>query len=358
MSCAALSAQGRTGAPTEAPFVRRRLETPRHHTAWIETGPPDGPLMIFVHGWPQIGLLWAAQLNYFAETGWRCIAPDMRGYGESSVPATLEAYAMHEVVADMLELHDALGGSSAVWVGHDWGSPVVASIAAQHPGRCRGAALISVPYFPRGFAASNLLPLVDRTLYPADRHPVGQWDYILFYHENFDQAAADLEADIDATVASVFRSGSADTIGKPSPTATVRSRGGRFGAAHRAPSTPRDPSMMSQAQFDALTQAFRRTGFRGAGAWYMNDQTNTAYAETAPDGGRLNLPVLFLNGLWDPICDVSRSPLGQPMRDACADLTITNLNGGHWLMLERSAEVNEAIGAWLLANRLVTHGSV
>ena len=67
-------------------FSRRQLETPRHRTARIEAGPADGPLLIFVHGWRELGRVWGAQMAYFAAPGWRCVAPDMRGYGGSAVP--------------------------------------------------------------------------------------------------------------------------------------------------------------------------------------------------------------------------------------------------------------------------------
>jgi pimeloyl-ACP methyl ester carboxylesterase len=56
------------------------LSLPRHKTSYLEAGPADGPLMIFLHGWPQIGLTWRAQMEAFASEGWRCVAPDMRGY--------------------------------------------------------------------------------------------------------------------------------------------------------------------------------------------------------------------------------------------------------------------------------------
>jgi pimeloyl-ACP methyl ester carboxylesterase len=83
----------------------RAFRSPRHTTQYWEAGPSDGPLMIFVHGWPEIGLLWRAHMEAFASLGWRCVAPDMRGYGGSSVPARPEAYALQEIVDDMVELH-------------------------------------------------------------------------------------------------------------------------------------------------------------------------------------------------------------------------------------------------------------
>jgi pimeloyl-ACP methyl ester carboxylesterase len=165
----------------------------------------SGPLMIFLHGWPELGLIWRAQMDAFAAEGWRCVAPDMRGYGGSSVPAGAAAYTVKMIVQDMVELHDHLGGHPAIWVGHDWGSPICGAIAAQHPGRVSGVVLISVPYFPDGFALPNLVALVDRNLYPADQYPDGQWDYYRFYGTNFEQTVGDFETDIAASLAGLYR---------------------------------------------------------------------------------------------------------------------------------------------------------
>jgi pimeloyl-ACP methyl ester carboxylesterase len=159
--------------------------------------------MIFLHGWPQIGLMWRAQMEAFASEGWRCIAPDMRGYGGSTAPRPSEAYELKEIVDDMVELHDSLGARPAIWVGHDWGSPVAGALAAHHAKRSRGIVLISVPYFPQGFGLPSLVPLLDRNLYPADQYPDGQWDYYRFYLTHFDQSVSDMEADIPATLASL-----------------------------------------------------------------------------------------------------------------------------------------------------------
>jgi len=337
---------------TDTIFAAHHIETARHRTAWIEAGPTDGPLMIFLHGWPELGIIWRAQLDHFAAAGWRCVAPDMRGYGGSSVPTTTGAYAVRELVGDMIELHDALGGAPAVWVGHDWGSPVAWSLASHHADRCRAVANICVPYFARGFTLPNLVPLVDRELYPADMYPVGQWDYFLFYREHFAQAAADFEADVAATVALLYRTGSPAVIGKPARTADVHARGGWFGAARRAPVMPRDTAMLPQADYDTVVAAFRATGFSGADAWYLNDAANLAYATEAPHFGRLTLPVLFLHAAWDVICDTTRSRFADPMRADCTDLREITIDGGHVLMLERPAAVNDAIGAWLAAKGL------
>ncbi|MET1071966.1 MAG: MFS transporter [Umezawaea sp.] len=195
-------------------LVSHTVSTPRQTTHYLERGPADGPLMIFLHGWPGIGLMWRAQVDAFAADGWRCVAPDLRGYGGSSAPAAHDAYAIEEVVADMAELHDHLGGEPAIWVGHDWGSIVVGAVAAHEPKRCRGAVLTSWAYFPGGNSLAALVPLVDRTIYPADRYPDGQWDYYRYYTTHFDAAVTDLDADQAATLASVYRPGDPAAIGE------------------------------------------------------------------------------------------------------------------------------------------------
>ncbi len=332
--------------------VSRTFGTPRQTTHYLECGPADGPLMIFLHGWPAIGLFWRAQLEAFAADGWHCVAPDLRGYGGSSAPAAENAYTVKEVVADLAELHDHLGGETAIWVGHDWGSIVAGAVAAHEPGRCRGVVLTSWAYFPEANSLATLVPLVDRTIYPAERYPDGQWDYYRYYTTQFEGAVTDLDANIAATLASVYRPGSPAAIGEVAPTATVTRDGGRFGAAHRASPAPADPALWPPADFDVLVQAFQARGFRAPCAWYTNDDANIAYAREAPDGGRLSQPVLFVNGEWDAICSITGNRQGDPMRAACPDLTVTSVPAGHWLPLERKADHVEAIRTWLRTKNL------
>lgn len=331
---------------------QRQIETARHRTSYLEVGPADGPLFIFVHGWPELGIVWRAQFEHFAAAGWRCVAPDMRGYGASSVPTEVAAYALREVIADLVELHDALGGAPAVWAGHDWGAPAVWAMASHHADRCRGVINLNVPYFPNSFGLAAVVPLVDRTLYPVERYPFGQWDYVQFYADNAAQAAHDFDADVPAFLANLYRSGSPDIVGQPAFTATVRERGGWFGPADRAPKLDRDSAILSAEDFDTLVNALESNGFTGPDNWYLNAEANRAYAGEAPNDGRLTLPVLFLHAAWDVVVDTVNSPLAEPMRAACTDLTEATFEAGHWLAQERRAEVNATIAQWLKAKQL------
>jgi pimeloyl-ACP methyl ester carboxylesterase len=336
----------------KASTARKSVETARHRTVWMEQGPASGPLMIFLHGWPELGLVWRAQLDHFAGLGWRCVAPDMRGYGGSSVPSATASYAVSELVGDMIELHDALGGAPAVWVGHDWGSTVAWSMASHHGTRCCGVINLCVPYFTRGMALPTLLPLVDRSLYPMEQFPVGQWDYWLFYGEHFAQAAQDFEANVEATLALLYRRAVHDGQPKPAFSASIRANQGWFGVPRQAPRMPRDSSMLTQADFESLVSAFQSTGFLGANAWYMNDAANLAYAAQAPQFGRLTLPALFLHASRDQTCETVHSRLANPMREDCKDLTEVTIDCGHEVMLERPKELNEAMAVWLASKGL------
>ncbi len=303
--------------------------------------------MIFLHGFPELGVIWKAQMTYFAERGWRCVAPDMRGYGGSSAPGEVAAYTVREISTDMVELHDALGGAPAIWVGHDWGAPIAWTMASHHPERCRGVVALSVPYLPRGHVLSQLVSLVDRQLYPVDRYPVGQWDYWLYYRESFASARRDFETDTAGALAAIYRSGAPDAVGKPSVTATLREKGGWFGPTHQPPAIARDPRILSQRDFDLFVATFRRTGFRPGMAWYLNDVANGEFAGEAKDFGHLSLPVLFLDGAYDPVDGTLRSRSAEPMRLDCSDLTETRIPSGHFLMLEKKTDVHDTINDWL-----------
>jgi pimeloyl-ACP methyl ester carboxylesterase len=308
--------------------------------------------MIFVHGWPSIALMWRAQLEAFAADGWRCVAPDLRGYGGSSVPDAEDAYTIEEIVTDVLELHNHLGGEPAIWVGHDWGCVVVGELVAHRPDRSRGVVLTSLAYQPEGHALETIVPLVDRSVYPVGEYPDGQWDYYRYYTTNFEAAVADLDADVEASLASIFQPGDPAGVGQVSPNAMVTRNGGRFGSAHRAPSTPPDRSLWPSADFEELVRGFRTRGFRPSCAWYLNDDSNVAYARGAPNLGRLSQPVLFVNGDYDQICTNAGNSQGDPMRAACQDLTVESLPAGHWLPLERKAEHIEIIRDWLRSRNL------
>ena len=332
------------------PVTEHTVKTDRHTTGYLACGPQDGPLLVFCHGWPELSLSWRHQLPAFAALGFRCVAPAMRGYGRSSTYTRHEDFAQELIVQDMLELLAALGRDKAVWIGHDWGSPVVWNMAAHHADRTVGVASLCVPYLAAGFTLDTVVPLVDRSVYPEAEHPAGQWDYQFFYEESFDKARSSFEGNIRNTVKALFRKGHPDVVGKPARTAGVRKAGGWLGGGPW-PDLPRDTDVLTESDLEAYTAALTRNGFFGPDSWYMNHKANGAYAKRAPNGGKLSMPVLFLHGAYDTTCETMTSRLAEPMRRDCADLTEVVVKSGHWMAQEKPVDVNRALARWL-ATRL------
>ena len=258
----------------------------------------------------------------------------------------------------MLELLDALGrerpcGSAttgaARWCG---ASPATTRT------RCHGVANLCVPYLPDGFTLETLVPLVDRDVYPAAEYPVGQWDYLLFYREHFDDARAAFEADVarDGQGAVPAR----DTGGGRRTVADRVDRGSTAaGSAEAAPAPdlPMDTSVLDQASFETYVAGLRRNGFYGPDSWYVNDEGNGAYAATAVDGGRLSMPVLFLHARYDVVCATVGTRLSEPMRHACGRLTEVVVDSGHWMSQEQPDAVNAALDGWLASIGLAPRSS-
>jgi pimeloyl-ACP methyl ester carboxylesterase len=206
---------------------------------------------------------------------------------------------------------------------------------------------LCVPYFAAGLSAMSVAALIDRAIYPEAQYPAGQWDYMLFYVENFEKARAVFEANIPNTVKALFRAGIPGGKGKPSRTAVIRKEQGWFGGAGQAPDVPRDPAVLTEEDFHKYVAALQRTGFFGPDSWYMNHQRNGEFGAKAVNGGRLRMPVLFLHAEYDYVCETVDSRLAEPMRQACEDLTEVKVRSGHWMAQEKPVAVNAAIARWL-----------
>lgn len=99
----------------------------------VEKG--DGPAVLLLHGFPDSWYLWRNQIPAFVEAGFRVIAPDLRGFGESDKPEDPDSYEMPILVADVIGILDELNIEKVNLVGHDWGANVGWALASNHPER-------------------------------------------------------------------------------------------------------------------------------------------------------------------------------------------------------------------------------
>jgi pimeloyl-ACP methyl ester carboxylesterase len=125
-------------------------------------GPPDGPLVLLLHGFPESRNSWREALPVLAAAGYRCVAPDQRGYSPMARPdpADLSNYAFDKLVNDALEIAAAAGDAGRRFhlVGHDWGGQVSWGVANAHPDRLASLTVLSRPHplsFRRALADPN-----------------------------------------------------------------------------------------------------------------------------------------------------------------------------------------------------------
>ncbi|KXS13448.1 alpha/beta hydrolase fold protein [Gonapodya prolifera JEL478] len=322
---------------------------PRNHTTYyLETGLPSSTTIFFVHGWPELSISWRHQLTTFAGLGFHCVAPDMRGYGKSGLYSTHDAYRMEEIVQDMLELIDHLGKEQVILVGHDWGSPAVGYFVSHHPERTLAAAFLCVPYFSKGFSLKELVPTVDRKIYPEAEFPLGQWDYQKFYEESFEKAESEFNnANPTDLLRALYRAGDPSGAGKPVFTAYITKLGGWFPGGIPA-GIPRDDNVMSEEDEPIYLDAIMRSKFFGGHSWYMNHAANTEYASRAVNGGNLDMPVLMIHARYDWVCEtVENTKMMEDMRASCANLSEAVVDTGHWCEKEKPMQVNAALARWL-----------
>ena len=112
----------------------------------VAAGPNDGPVVVLLHGFPEFSYGWRQQIEPLAATGFRVVVPDQRGYNLSSKPSGVAAYALAELVSDVIAIADQLGREKIFLAGHDWGAAVAWSAALLHPQRISKLAVLNVPH--------------------------------------------------------------------------------------------------------------------------------------------------------------------------------------------------------------------
>ena len=112
----------------------------------VADGPKDGPVVVLLHGFPEFWYGWRKQIGPLAGAGFRVIVPDQRGYNLSSKPCSVAAYALTELVSDVIAIADQLGQEKIFLAGHDWGAAVAWSTALLHPQRVAKLVVLNVPH--------------------------------------------------------------------------------------------------------------------------------------------------------------------------------------------------------------------
>src|SRR5947209_2619909 len=282
----------------------------RLHVAEEGSGPP----VILAHGFPELWYSWRHQIPALAEAGYRALALDMRGFGDSSRPDDISAYDCARVARDLLAVLDDVGGERAVFVGHDWGAAVVWYLARAHPERVAAVAGMSVPFIPAG--KSPPLQLMRKLL--------GDDFYIVWFQE-----PGVAEEALSADVARTFL------------TRRVWDRQWADDDQEQL----RRPDWMSESDLRVYVDTFSRTGFAGGLNYYRNIDRNWELHRELGDR-RIEPPSMFLTGERDPVRLWSSA---DRMESWLSDLreSVVVPGAGHWVQQEAAERVNDALVRFL-----------
>jgi pimeloyl-ACP methyl ester carboxylesterase len=290
-----------------------------------------GPTVVLCHGFPELWYSWRHQIGALADAGYHVVAPDQRGYGRTDRPEPIEAYDILHLTDDLLGLLDALGEDQAVFIGHDWGSPVVWNLALRAPERVRGVVGMSVPFLPRG-----------------DVDPISLFEALFgdnFFYMLYFQEPGVADADLGRDPRDTLRRFMSAISGEQSADAfrTLPKQGTRLADWLPAPGSL--PPWLNEEDLDYYAVEFGRTGFTGGLNWYRNMRRNWELTEDLAST-KVIAPALFIAGEQDPVVMMA-SPAGM-------DEWVPDLRGkvmlpgtGHWTQQEQPAQVNAALVEFL-----------
>jgi epoxide hydrolase 4 len=273
-----------------------------HFNALME-GPDDAPLVLLLHGFPELARSWRHQLPALAASGYRAVAPDLRGYGGTDAHGP---YDLRTLAGDVDALITALGRDRATVVGHDWGGVIAWAAAHLHPKRLERLAIMNAPH-----------PVLMRKELTASGDQRRRSRYILWFQVPF-LPERQLSRDRGAQIARALRGGS-----------------------HERDAWPDDELEHYRSAFDEPRK------LRGPLAYYRTAFRNALLRRGPRLPGRIDVPTLVLWGMRDRFLAPSFADpqqLGRFVRD----LTVVRIaDAGHFVQNEAPERVNEELVRWL-----------
>jgi len=298
---------------------------------YVEEG--QGPLVILLHGFPYLWYMWRRQIRALAAAGYRVVAPDIRGFGQSE--CSHQDCDMLHCVGDLVGLMQQLGESSAVIIGHDLGAWVAYTAAQTRPDLFRALGILNTPVTPRDA-----------------QPPSDGWKMLesktgkRFYQEYFQHAQAEqeMDADIRKTLRSIYYAISGDAQGAERWRLFI-------GKEENFLDTVFDPvqfpDWLTQQAQDYYVSQYSRNGFVGPLSHYRARDRNwqqSAFLE----GCKIQQPSFFIGGAGDPAAELFM-PNFDKLESHMPNLrSKTLLEGvGHSAAEEQPDQVNQLLLAFL-----------
>ena len=329
-----MTASAQSKAVRPAPYMPKPkfIQSNGLRMAVYEQG--EGIPIVFSHGFPELAFSWRNQIKALSEAGYRCIAPDQRGYGLTGGPTDPKEYAIKYLCDDLAGLLDALDIEKAVFVGHDWGGAVVWNMPRLHPDRTLGVIGVNTP-----------------SQRPADLPPVTSSEKSLivmgpnYYVATFQkpgQAEAVLEADVRKTFKMILTRGDIWNVDafKKLPEDSPERQMDILAMMKR--DTFHGEAFLPDDVMDYFVETFEATGFTGGLNWYRN---LGGFGALPNPNWRVKVPCLYVGAEHDVIL---RPSSADGMEDFISDLEkYTVMDCGHWTQQEKPEELNKVILSWL-----------
>ncbi|CAL5194774.1 unnamed protein product [Lathyrus oleraceus] len=242
----------------------------------------EGPVVLFLHGFPELWYSWRHQIAALGSLGYRAVAPDLRGYGDTEAPSSISSYTIFHLVGDIVALIHSLGVEQVFLVAHDWGAIIGWNLCLFRPEKVKAYVCLSVPYLPR-----------NPKIKPVDgmRALFGDDYYVCRFQE-----PGKIEAE--------FAKGTPELVLKNM--LTTRDPGPPIIPKEGTVPNPQSqdliskplPSWLSQEDLNYYASNFENTGFTGGLNYYRNLNLNWELT-AAWTGAKIKVPVKFITGELD-----------------------------------------------------------
>ncbi|KAJ7618461.1 Alpha/Beta hydrolase protein [Roridomyces roridus] len=300
---------------------------------YVDINPSAKTTLLMVHGWPSLWSTWSNQIQEFKDE-YRLVLPDVRGFGESTHPGDVRSSGMiPDLVADMVCVLEHAGVSSAVCVGHDWGSQVCYAAARMRPDLFEGVVGVTIPYIP---SAGPFLPL-ERLV---EAFP--KLNYQLFFDKKTDEAVAELNKDVRRSVRSTLRSNAS-----PPPDAFLQSRTSFLDAWADVAEIPPVPFFTPEEE-DYFVEQYSIQGFQYTLQHYTEENRRGAWAVANSQGNHtIPVPVLSVLPTQDPVADWAMAAKLFKSADYLPNSQTVFMDGEHWCHIEYPDKFNAIMRRWL-----------
>lgn len=322
----------------------------------------EGPLVVFCHGFPGLWYSWRHQLPVVAELGFRAVAIDQRGYGQSDRPLAVAEYDSNRHCDDLLAVLRYFGEERAVFVGHDFGTAQVWNLAVRHPEACVAIVPTSCPYdfdlAGRGCAGSQAGAdfAARRPFARPDMAPSACFAALAeqhFFHMHYFQSIGPAEAELGPRAREFLErlywalSGEGNLLGWD------RYPSGDTGYLDVLATAPPLPwSWMSEADFAYLAQQYVLAGeelaFIGGLNSYRVADRNWEIGLPWADA-RVDVPTLFVAGAEDAVLKMIGEDALALMAARVPGLRQTELiaGAGHFMQMEKPQAFNRVLVEFL-----------